>query len=355
MSQNLSAVCRQFGVSAIAENILPFGGGHINDTYCVNAADGNRYILQRINHNVFRQPEKLMENYERVTAHLAKRLTLPARTIEILHADGLPYAKDEAGNYFRCYNYIDHVISCNVVESAAQANAAAQAFGLFQKELSDLPGPRLHETIVDFHNTPKRFEMLQDAIKADAAGRVKSVSREIDFVMARQAELSRLIDLQKAGEIPERITHNDTKLNNVLLSDTTGEGIAVIDLDTVMPGLAHYDFGDMVRTGVSPAAEDEVDLSKVGMRFEIFEALLRGYLAGTGGCLNAVEKEELPFSGKLITLEIGIRFLADYLAGDVYFKIHREHHNLDRCRTQFKLVESIESQFDDMMKLLRSI
>ena len=228
---------------------------------------------------------------------------------------------------------------------------AAKAFGQFQKLLADLPAPRLHDTIPDFHHTPKRFAALEQAIAADAANRAKLAQPEIEFALRHKAICSVLLD----AKLPERVTHNDTKFNNVLLDDATGEGICVIDLDTVMPGLALYDFGDMVRTTTSPAKEDERDLSKVTMQFPMFEALARGYLSSAAEFLTPAEKKFLPFSGKLITFEIGIRFLTDFLAGDVYFKVHREGHNLDRCRTQFKLVESIEQQEETMNQLVETI
>jgi hypothetical protein len=215
--------------------------------------------------------------------------------------------------------------------------------------------PRLHETIPDFHHTPKRFAALQRAIAADVKGRAKLAQPEIDFALAHESMAGVLIEASLHTDLPERITHNDTKFNNLLLDDATGESLCVVDLDTVMPGLVLYDFGDMVRTTTSPAAEDEQDLSKVTMQFPLFEALVRGYLSAAGGFLTETEKKFLAFSGKLITFEVGIRFLADYLAGDTYFKIHREGHNLDRCRTQFKLVESIEVQEEKMNRLVESV
>jgi aminoglycoside phosphotransferase (APT) family kinase protein len=217
--------------------------------------------------------------------------------------------------------------------------------------LASMPAPRLHETIPDFHHTPRRFAALERAISEDLANRAADAKPEIDFALAHESIVGVLVD----ANLPERVTHNDTKFNNVLLDDATGEGICVIDLDTVMPGLAAYDFGDMVRTTTSPAMEDEQDLFKVSMEFPMFEALTRGYLDATGSFLTNAEKEHLAFSGKLITLEVGIRFLTDHLAGDTYFKVHREGHNLDRCRTQFKLVESIERQEEKMSRLVDTL
>ena len=268
--------------------------------------------------------------------------------------DGRVWFRDGEDNCWRVYLFIEHAKSYDVLETEEQAFEAARAFGKFQADLVDLPG-RLAETIPDFHNTPKRIAQLEEAVRVDSCGRVRSAEAEIEFILSRKEEADTLLKLNREGAIPERITHNDTKLNNVLIDVETGRGICVIDLDTVMPGLVHYDFGDMVRTGTSPAAEDERDLDKVTMRFPMFEALLRGYCASAGAFLNPVELEYLPFSGKLITLEIGARFLADYLSGDTYFKTHREGHNLDRARTQIALVRSIEEQMDRMNALVKEI
>ncbi len=342
---------------------VPFDTGHINDTFALTFDQGGtciRYILQRINTAVFKAPELLMENFVRVTSHIGGKIavarsadrTCRKRTLEVVYTrkDSLPLYRDPEGGFWRCYVFVENARTFYILEMPEQAFQAARAFGTFQCDLADLPG-RLEETIPDFHNTPKRLAALEAAAAADVAGRLAEVAPELDFIRARADECGKLLELQTAGELVERTTHNDTKLNNVLIDDLTGEGCCVIDLDTTMPGLPHYDFGDMVRTGTSPAAEDERDLSKVTMRFEMFEALLRGYLAGAGAFLNPVEKSLLPFSGKLITLEIGIRFLTDYLDGDKYFKVHRAGHNLDRCRTQLALVASIESQYDAMRKL----
>ena len=336
---------------------VPHGNGHINDTYAAifdHRGAPARYILQRINHNVFKNPVALMENVQRVTAHLQSKLTADrsrrALTLIPTH-DGASHHRDDDGNYWRAHLFIENARTYDTVESTRQAFEAAKAFGQFQHLLTDLPAPRLHDTIPDFHNTPKRFAALENAIAADPVNRAKSAKAEIEFALRHKVNTGILLD----SGLPERVTHNDTKLNNVMLDETTGEGVCVIDLDTVMPGLALYDFGDMVRTTTSPAQEDERDLSKVQMQFPMFEALVRGYLATAGEFLTKEEKRHLAFSGKLITLEIGIRFLTDYLSGDIYFKVHREGHNLDRCRTQFKLVESIERQEAAMNKLVEKL
>jgi len=349
---------------AILGNFLdaaPYGTGHINDTYCATYDRGGtlvRYIHQRINHTIFKDPPALMENIGRVTEHLRSKLAgrpdAGRRALTLVSAsDGRTFFQDEAGNYWRTYLFIERARTYDVVESTTQAFQAAKAFGQFQEDLADLPAPPLHLTLPGFHDTPKRFAAFERAVAADAAGRVRLAGPEIEFVLRRKPIADVLLELQWQGEIPERTTHNDTKLNNVMLDDATHEGICVIDLDTVMPGLALYDFGDMVRTTTNSALEDERDLSKVRMLFPMYEALVRGYLSAAGHFLNRVEKQHLAFAGKLITLEIGLRFLTDFLAGDVYFKVHRDGHNLDRCRTQFKLVESIEAQEAAMNELVR--
>ena len=357
MAHDLNAVCNGFVNAGKFVSGIPFGTGHINDTYKVET-DKNTLIVQRVNTSIFQQPEELMDNFVRVTSHISKKLAGTCSTDKTLsplrNAEGKPFFRDAEGNFWRSYIYVDQARTFDIIENSNQAFEAAAAFGRFQNYLADMEG-RLFETTPNFHHTVSRLDALKEAVAADKMGRLKEVSAEVDFVMAREKDCGLLLDLQAKGEIVERTTHNDTKLNNVLIDDATGKGICVIDLDTVMPGLPHYDFGDMVRTGTSPAAEDEKDLSKVCMRFEMFEALLRGYLSAAGKFLNPLEKSLLPFSGKLITMEIGIRFLTDYLSGDVYFKTKRPGHNLDRCRTQLKLVASIEEQFDAMRKLTDSL
>lgn len=354
---DIAAIGSQFQIPGDYISAAPYGSGHINDTYCAVYSQGGtdvRYILQRINHNIFKNPVAVMDNILRVTSHLQSKCQAGGsrHTLTVIPTrQGLAYYCDENGNHWRVYIFIEKARTYDAVESTAQAFEAAKAFGDFQKQLADLPAPRLHETIPDFHNTPKRFTALEAAVAADVKDRVKFSAEEIDFAFRYKAIASVLLD---AG-LPERVTHNDTKLNNVMLDDATGEGICVIDLDTVMPGLALYDFGDMVRTATCKVKEDETDLTKVQMQFPMFEALVRGYLVAAGDFLTSDEKQFLAFSGKLITFEIGIRFLTDFLAGDVYFKVHSEGHNLDRCRTQFKLVESIEQQEDRMNKLVGSI
>jgi aminoglycoside phosphotransferase (APT) family kinase protein len=355
----LDAAVRQFQFSGKFTDATPYGSGHINDTWRLafeTVTAPIHFILQRINHKVFKNPVALMQNIERVTTHLAAQLAddpdLERRVLTLIPTrDGGTCYRDDEGSHWRAYRFIERASSYDAVEFPEQAFQAARAFGRFQQLLVNLPAPRLHDTIPDFHHTPKRFMALEHAITIDVANRAKLVKQEIAFALARQSMTGILLN---AG-LPERVTHNDTKINNVLLDDATGEGICVIDLDTVMPGLIHYDFGDMVRTATCPAAEDERDLSKVHLQFPMFEALVRGYLSSARAFLVDAEIQHLAFSGKLITFEMGIRFLTDYLAGDTYYKVHRDAHNRDRCRTQFKLVESIEQQEDAIDKLVHSI
>ncbi len=356
---HVAAVARHFQIDGEFLHAERYGSGHINDTYCAafkKAGALFRIIFQRINHHVFRNPVALMENVERVTKHLAAQLTTDPdrgrRTLTLISTrDRQSWFLDPEGNYWRAYLFIANARTYDAPESPAQVFQAARAFGRFQQQLAELPPPRLHDTIPGFHHTPQRFAALEQAIASDVAGRAALAGPEIDFALAHRHMVSTLLD----ARLPERVTHNDTKLNNVMIDDVTGEGICVIDLDTVMPGLVLYDFGDMVRTATSPTQEDEQDLSRVAMQFPLFEALVRGYLSTAGGFLTAAEKQYLAFSGKLITFEIGIRFLTDFLSGDTYFKVHREGHNLDRCRTQFKLVESIGQQEERMSRLVESL
>jgi len=363
LTLDLAAIAHAFDIPGTFVSAHPTGSGHINDSYCVtfhHNAIPTRYLLQRINHHIFRDPAALMQNIQRVTIHLAAKLAnnFPAHpdahrcTLTLIPTrDARPLHTDHFGNHWRTYPFIEHAHSFDIVESPAQAYQAAKAFGLFQHQLADLPAPRLHDTIPDFHHTPKRFAALQQAITADAANRVPLAQPEIDFALSLQPLASILLDAQ----LPERVTHNDTKFNNVMFDDRTGEALCVVDLDTVMPGLALYDFGDMVRTTTSPAPEDEQNLSKVTLQWPMFEALLRGYLASAGTFLTLAERHHLVAAGKLITFEQGLRFLTDYLAGDLYYKTQRPAQNLDRARNQFQLLTSIEQHEDRMNRLVESL
>ena len=338
-----------------------YGSGHINETYrVVFRADGAEdvYIFQKINTNIFRDPDHLMENISRVLARCSEKLAgqpdEARRSIHLVPArDGKMFSRLSDDSCWRAYHFIGGASTYNILETEEQAYQAAKAFGAFQMMLAGLPGKRLHEIIPNFHNTPSRYADFEKALAADRSDRADLCRPEIEFAKKFAWMAPVLVDLQAKGELPERITHNDTKLNNVLLDDKTGEGLCVIDLDTVMPGLSLYDFGDMVRTSVSPAAEDETDLTKVQARTGVFRALVKGYLEGAQGCLTKKEIELLPFSGILITYEIGLRFLSDFLDGDIYFRTARPNHNLDRCRTQFTLVQRLtekENELNDIVK-----
>ena len=361
MSFDIKKIFGHFQIEGEFLQAAPYGSGHINDTFVVNCKSlpGNRhYLLQRINHTVFKNPPELMGNISRVTEHIRGKLEscgaedIDRRVLRLIPAgDGKNYYRDD-GNYWRVYLFIEKAKTYDVLENLDQAYEAAKAFGAFQNMLVDLPQPPLHETIPNFHNGQKRFEAFRQALDADICNRAKEAKQEIEFLQANGWIFETFPKLIEQGHLPIRITHNDTKINNVMIDDQTNEGVCVIDLDTVMPGLALYDFGDIMRTTLSPAAEDEQDLSKVSMKMPRFEAILKGYLSSAAAFLNKVEKEHLVFCGKMITLVIGTRFLTDFLCGDVYFKVHRQGHNLDRCRTQFKLVQSITEQQDNMQKFV---
>lgn len=353
MEYNLQEIAKKFKLEL---NCEPYGNGHINDTYIINNAP--RYILQRINSDVFTKPEEVMENIEAVTDHLRKKIAAAGgdvcrETLTLIQTDdGRSFYKADENNYFRVYRFIENAVSYDRVENPVQFYNAAKAFGKFQNMLSDFPADRLHETIKKFHDTRSRFEAFRQSVKADVCGRAKYVVPEIEFVLSRESDCGVIVNATADGSVPIRVTHNDTKLNNVMLDSRTGEGVCVIDLDTVMPGSLLYDFGDAVRFGASSGDEDETDLSKIYMSEELFEQFSRGFLEETASVMTDMEKELLPFSAKLMTLECGMRFLTDYLSGDTYFKIHRKDHNLDRARTQFKLVKDMEDKADTMRKIV---
>jgi len=301
-----------------------------------------------------------MENLERVVNHLRKKLEaegvedIERRVLTLIptKTDASFYV-DAEGNHWRVYVFIEGAKTFDELETTDQAYQAAKAFGQFQKDLVDLPGEPLIETIPGFHHTRSRFDAMKKALEEDVCDRASGIQDIVDFALERESMVDTVLNMLKDGSIPLVTTHSDTKLNNVMLDDATGEGICVIDLDTVMPGSCLYDFGDMVRTAARPCPEDETDLTKVVARMEMFEAITRGYLSTAGEALNQLEKDHLAFSAKLITFEIGLRFLTDYLQGDVYFKTHREGQNIDRCQVQFKMVENFESLMDEMNAIVR--
>jgi Ser/Thr protein kinase RdoA (MazF antagonist) len=354
----VAAIASQFSIEGsfiLGEEI---DSGHINSTYRVTFlrqdAGQERYILQSINRVVFKDPYAVMSNVETVTRHIQSRVAQlnqdrPGRTLNLVPArGGGTWIEDGQGAVWRCYHFIEGCVTYDVVANTRQAYQAARAFGAFQDLVSDLDASSLAETIPDFHHTRKRLERLLEAAAADAHHRLATARAEFDFIRRRESLTSLLVDLAAAGQLPTRVTHNDTKINNVMFGAASDEAVCVIDLDTVMPGLALHDFGDLVRSSTSPAAEDETDLSKVEMRMPVFQALVEGYFDAAGGFLTPAEVEYLVDAGKIMTLEVAIRFLTDYLEGDVYFKTQRPGQNLDRCRTQLKLVERIEEQEREM-------
>jgi aminoglycoside phosphotransferase (APT) family kinase protein len=347
------AVAAAFPLAGPVVSAAPYGNGHINETYiavCAAGAGRRRYVFQKINHRIFRNVPALMENIARVTAHVSARQ--PRALALVLTRAGEIVHRSSAGEWWRVYDFIEGAHTVDNVTSEAQAREAARAFGEYQALLADLPGARLHETIPCFHHTRSRFETLRRAAAEDTAGRAAGVGAEIAFAMAREADTDVLLELLARGELTERVTHNDTKINNVMLDDVTGRCAAVIDLDTVMPGLSLYDFGDMVRTAASSTTEDNPDATQMHVVLPYFRALVEGYLESAGSVLNAVERAHLGFAGKLLAFETGLRFLTDHLQGDVYFRIKRPGHNLDRARTQFALVKSIEDNAEAMRRIV---
>ena len=335
-----------------------YGSGHINDTFCVHTQPGEdpcrRFILQRISSAAFHHPEQVMANIVGVTSYLGKVITEaggdPTRETMCVYAtkDGKNFYTDPEGGAWRVYPFIEDTKCLQSAETPELFAASARAFGRFQQMLKDYPADTLYETIPRFHDTEDRLAKLKAAVAADTMSRVKDVQAELDFVTAREADCSVALQALRDGKLPLRVTHNDTKLNNVLMDRKSGEGVCVIDLDTVMPGLSINDFGDSIRFGANHCAEDEKDLSKVNFDLSLFEVYTQGFLEGANGALTQAELDYLPWGAKLMTLECGIRFLTDYLEGDHYFRTHREGQNLDRCRTQFKLVADMENQWEAM-------
>ncbi len=364
MPDNIGSIARQFQIDGKFVNAEPYGSGHVNDTYLA-AFEHNgrcvRYIFQRINKNVFQNVPALMENIVRVTEHIRHKLQaknvsdVSRRVLTVIPTrEQLRFYKDAKQQYWRAYTFVPNARTYDVLESVDQAYQVAGMFGLFQKMLVDLPQPPLHETIADFHDGPKRLKAFQQALEDDVCNRAKNAKSETDFLIKHARIFDVLPALVDKGQIPVRTTHNDTKINNVMLDNETNKALCVIDLDTVMPGLSVYDFGDLVRSATNPVDEDQRDLSKVFMDMTRFKAVLQGYLSTAGDFLNGIERRHLVFGGKMITLTMGTRFLTDFLMGDVYYKIHRQGHNIDRCRTQLKLLASIIEQEDAMNALVEA-
>lgn len=340
---------------------LRYGSGHINDTFLVRFREKDevrRYILQRMNHEIFKQPEKLMENICNVTSFLKEKIALEGgdinrETINVVNTkNGSSFFRDSIGSCWRVYLFVEDSISYDKVNKAEDFYESAVSFGRFQYMLKDFAADQLNETIPDFHNTPLRFKTFLKAVTEDSCDRAGEVKEEIEFLLQREKTMNLCAELRLEGILPLRVTHNDTKMNNILMDKTTGKGICVIDLDTVMPGLSVFDFGDSIRFGANTAMEDEIDLTKVSLDLALFEAYTRGFLEGCQGSLKTAEIDMLPMGAITMTLECGMRFLTDYLQGDRYFRIHREKHNLDRCRTQLALVADMERKVDEMKRIV---
>lgn len=362
MKPDFGEIVKCFSFEGKFIEAVPFGSGHINDTYAASfqryEGKTHRYILQRINDKIFTKPDKLMDNITGVTEHLRKKIISeggdPDReTLNIIPStDGKSFYKSETGEYWRGYVFIENARTYDIVENVNHFYNGGKAFGRFQKLLSDYPAYKLYETIPDFHNTQKRFDAFVKAVERDAANRAADAVKEIEFVFERMEDTFVLNNLYRDGKIPLRVTHNDTKFNNVMIDDRSGAGICVVDLDTVMPGLSLYDFGDSIRSGANPAAEDERDLSKVELDLKLFECFTHGFLDSAKDFLTNTEIEYLPFAAKIMTFECGMRFLTDYLNGDTYFKVHRTGHNMDRARTQFKMVLDMEKKLELMKAIV---
>ena len=334
----------------------PYGNGHINDTYLVVA--DRRYILQRINTDVFPRPDELMENIIGVTEHIRSRVTHDKKraTIVIVPTlDKKSFFRDSSGNCWRLCEFTEHTVTFEKVEKPEDFYRCAIAFGKFQRLLADYPAEKLHETIANFHNTPVRYENLMRAAERDVCGRRSEVEADVEFAKARKAFCSILEDAHAKGELPLRVTHNDTKLNNILFDEVTSEPVCVVDLDTVMPGYSVNDFGDAIRFGANTANEAETDYSRVSLDLELFELFTKGFLEGCGGSLTKAEIELLPVGAVMMTLECGMRFLTDYLEGDVYFKIKRPKQNIERARNQFALVADMEKKTDEMRTIVKKL
>ena len=354
MTPELMPVLAAFRLDSKVVSCERYGCGHINVTYLVVTESGRRYILQKVNNHIFKDVDGLMENIIAVTAHLRQQISDPRRVLTLVPTvDDKLYLHHEDGSYWRVYDFVEGSICLQAPESSDDFYQSAVAFGDFQQQLKEFPAHTLHEVIPKFHNTADRYRIFREVLAKDPMGRAESVREEIEFALAREAEAATLVNLLAEGKLPLRVTHNDTKLNNVMLDDATRKPLCVIDLDTVMPGLAAYDFGDSIRFGAATAAEDEKDLSKMEMSLELFRTYTEGFLSACPG-LTELERETLPMGAKLMTLECGVRFLTDYLDGDHYFAVHREGQNLDRCRTQFKLVADMETKWAQMAEIVKN-
>lgn len=358
--KNYIRIANKFAIVGNITDIKNYGCGHINTTFLIKTDANREYILQKINTSVFKNPKELMDNIVNVTKHIRNEIEISGGNTErevlniIPTLDGTTYATEDGGTW-RMLTFVSDSVTLQTVTSPKDFYYAGKAFGKFTRQLNNFPINTLHETIINFHNTPSRYSDFENAVAENLSGRANSVADEINFVRQRKDFCSMFTDKIANGTLPLRVTHNDTKLNNVLFDKKTLLPVAVIDLDTVMPGLSLYDFGDAIRFGTNPVDEDEIDLSKVYCDLELFEAFTRGYIEECGTLLTNEELDMLPYAGKMMTLECGMRFLADHIAGDVYFKIHKDNHNLDRCRTQFKMVKDMEEKQNDIINIVNKI
>jgi len=361
MKDNIKSIIDHFHICGTYNDGKSYGSGHINETFLIKTkeAECDDYILQKVNHHVFQNVVGLMQNMERVTVHIRNKLTqnpdadIKREVITIIPAkDGKLFYKDENGDYWRVLLFIDGGHSYDIVDSPQKAYTGGRAFGNFQKLLSDFPPPPLMETIPNLHNIEMRLQTFFQTIKDDPQGRVKEVREEITYVEERKEEMKTIYNLGKEGKIPLRITHNDTKFNNILFDDNDNV-LCILDLDTVMPGYIHFDFGDAIRSGANTGAEDDKDLSRVSLDIDLFEAYAKGFLEETRHFLNRHEIDHLAFSAKLFAFSQSLRFLTDYIAGDTYYKIHYPKHNLQRTKAQFALLFSMEKQYGKMQEIIK--
>ena len=354
MSDFLAALLANYDLNGRVVCCENYGHGHINKTFLVTTDTGHRYILQGINNGVFKNVDGLMGNIEAVTEHLLKQTNNPRRVLHLVKTKwGRSYLHQDSA-FWRIFRFVENSICLQAPETTEDFYQSAVAFGRFQQLLKDFPAHTLYETIPNFHNTADRYRIFKETLASDPLGRAASVQKEVDFILAREADAHTIVDLLDAGKLPLRVTHNDTKLNNVMLDADSRKALCVIDLDTVMPGSSLYDFGDAIRFGAATAAEDEKDLSKMEMRLDMFEAFTRGYLSACPD-LTEEERNQMPMGAKLMTLECGVRFLTDYIDGDNYFSTSYEGQNLDRCRTQLKLVADMESKWEQMHAIVKSL